>query len=264
MDGGGLKHDLLDFVDLYKKYYDIYVVGGNVTTHVDDHWPSGARDTTEFPNVALQFDVSLREHLKAFCAMDGVGWTDYDGQNEASELGASGSRLRTYRKMYEKFGLIYREEDKINLSRLGQQIAALESDLDAQKEAVLNKLRITATDILSRYQLRNPVEDYGLPKSCDVLPSIVIWKAMMMLDGKLHYEEINRVILRVMRMADLDEAIETIRAARDQHGNYSGISASVLDDALGASVHTEQVPARIAPWFSFVGWGGLIIEQNVD
>lgn len=263
-DDEGLKHDLLDFVVLYKKYYDVYVGGGNVTTHVDDHWPSGARDTTEFPNVALQIDVSLREHLKAFCAMDGVGWTDYDGQNEASGLGASGSRLRTYRKMYEKFGLIYREEDKINLSRLGQQIAALESDLDAQKEAVLNKLRITAIDILSRYQLRNPVEDYGLPRSCDVLPSIVIWKAMMMLDGKLHYEEMNRVILRVMRMADLDEAIETIRTARDQYGNYSGISASVLDGALGATVHTEQVPARIAPWFSFVGWGGLIIEQNVD
>ncbi|MGE5417509.1 MAG: MrcB family domain-containing protein [Acidobacteriota bacterium] len=259
-----LKHDLLDFVDLYKKYYDVYVGDGNVATHVDDHWPSGARDTTEFPSVALQFDVSLREHLKAFCAMDGVGWTDYEGQNEASGLGTSGSRLRTYRKMYEKFGLIYREEDKIHLSRLGRQIAALETDLDAQKEAILNKLRITAIDILSRYQLRNPAEDYGLLESCDVLPSIVIWKAMMMLDKKLHYEEMNRVILRVMRMAELDEAIETIKTARDQYGNYSGTSASVLDDALGAPVHTEQAPARIAPWFSFVGWGGLIIEQNVD
>ncbi|PYG86696.1 dynein-related subfamily AAA family protein [Ruminiclostridium sufflavum DSM 19573] len=264
LDDEGLKHDLLDFVDLYKKYYDVYVRGGNVTTYVDEHWPSGARDTTEFPNVALQFDVSLREHLKAFCAMNGVGWTDYDGQNKASGLDASGSRLRTYRKMYEKFGLIYREEDKIYLSRLGHQIAALESDLDAQKETVLNKLRITAIHILSRYQLRNPVEDYNLPENCDVLPSIVIWKAMMMLDRKLHYEEMNRVILRVMRMTDLDEAIETIKTARDQYGNYTGISSSVLDNALGESVHTEQVPARIAPWFSFVGWGGLIIEQNID
>lgn len=29
-------------------------------------------------------------------------------------------------------------------------------------------------------------------------------------------------------------------------------------------MHTNQAQARIAPWFSFLGWGGLIIEQVVD
>jgi len=76
--------------------------------------------------------------------------------------------------------------------------------------------------------------------------------------------EINRVLLRVMRMADLDEAICIIREARIKYGNYSGLSADALDDILGLPVHADQVPARIAPWFSFAGWGGLIIEQNVD
>ncbi len=229
-----------------------------------DHWPSGIRDTTEFPKVSLQIDVSLREHLDAFCKMDGVGWTDYAAQNEASGLGTSGSRLRTYRKMYEKFGLIYREGDTIRLSRLGHQIAGLESDLNEQKENTLNQLRITAIDILSRYQLQNPVDKDSLPADCDVLPNIVIWKAMLLLDGKLHYEEMNRVILRVMHMADLDEAIERIRIARAHYGNYSGVAGNVLDDALGLPVHVEQVSARIAPWFSFAGWGGLIIERNAD
>lgn len=233
-------------------------------TQINNHWPSGIRDTTEFPRVSLQFDVSLREHLKAFCKMDGVGWTDYPAQNEVGELNASGSRLRTYRKMYEKFGLIYKKEDTLYLSRLGHQIASLESDLDAQKEKILNQLRMTAIDILSRYQLQNPVDNDNLPADCDVLPGIVIWKAMSLLDGKLHYEEMNRVILRVMRMADLDEAVERIRIAREQCGNYSGIESDTLDNMLGLPVHIDQVSARIAPWFSFVGWGGLIIEQSPD
>lgn len=230
----------------------------------NNHWPSGARDTTEFPKVSISFDTSLREHLEAFCKMDGVGWTDYNAQNEASGLTTSGSRLRTYRKMYEKFGLIYRDNDILRLSRLGKQMKSLTGNLEKKKEEVLNQLRTTAIDILSRYQLKNPQEKEQLPDDCDVLPCIVIWKTMITLDGKMHPEEINRVLLRVMRMADLDEAICIIREARIKYGNYSGLSADALDDILGLPVHADQVPARIAPWFSFAGWGGLIIEQNVD
>lgn len=229
-----------------------------------NHWPSGARDTTEFPKVALHFDVTLREHLDAFCKMDGLGWTDYDAQRDSSGLDASGSRLRTYRKMYEKFGLIYKENDTLKLSRLGQQIASLNTDLEVQKDIILNHLRVTAIDILSRYQLRNPSENYALPEDCDILPSIVIWKAMVELDGKLHPEEINRVILRVMRMNEIDAAVERIRQARTCCNNYASTSSQELDSILGEPVHVDQAPARIAPWFSFIGWGGLIIEQNVD
>lgn len=231
---------------------------------VNDHWPSGIRDTTEFPKVSLQFDVSLREHLDAFCKMDGVGWNDYTAQRDMGLQSVADQRCRAYRKMYEKMGLIYRKGNSICLSRLGHQIATLKSDLDTQKKNILNQLRITAIDILSRYQLQNPVDKDNLPVDCDVLPNIAIWKAMLLLDKKLHYEEMNRVILRVMHMSDLDEAIERIRLARDQYGNYSSVPADILDSALGLPVHTDQVSARIAPWFSFAGWGGLIIEQSSD
>lgn len=91
-----------------------------------NHWPSGMRDTTEFPKVNINIDVLLREHLKAFVKMDHIGWTNYDAMNEAGGIDMSGSRLRTYRKMYEKFGLIYCEDSKIKLSRLGHQMALLE------------------------------------------------------------------------------------------------------------------------------------------
>jgi len=33
---------------------------------------------------------------------------------------------------------------------------------------------------------------------------------------------------------------------------------------LGRAVHREQVPARIAPWFSLAGWGGLFIDRESD
>ncbi|EXG84527.1 GTPase subunit of restriction endonuclease [Clostridium sp. ASBs410] len=229
-----------------------------------NQWPSGIRDTTEFPSIDLRFDVSLREHLKAFCKMDGVGWNAYDEQNAAGKLSVSNSRLRTFRKLYEKLGLIYKENDKICLSRLGKQILTLEDDLNTQKGIILNRLRETAIDILSRYQLRNPVDEPDLDVACDVLPCICIWNVMLSLDKKINYEEMNRVILRIMKMSDLDAAIKKIRDARNKYGTYTGIAAETLDEVLGAPVHTDQPTARIAPWFSFAGWGGLIIEQQAD
>ena len=232
---------------------------------VYNHWPSGARDTTEFPNVTISMDADLRDHLAAFLKMDGVGWTDYDAMNTVSGGERSGSRLRTYRKMYEKFGLIMRKDDKLRLSRLGHQMASLNGDLEAQKEVVLDRIRETAIDILSRYQLRNPVDKDDLPLYCDVLPAICMWKAMRELNNHLHPEEVNRVLLRVMRMSDLDAAISKIKSARERFGlNYSNQTEGDLVEALGAPVHTDQVQARIAPWFSFLGWGGLIISQSVD
>lgn len=236
-------------------------------TTILEHWPSGARDTTEFPKVSVNIDASMRDHLKAFTRMDGVIWTDYDKMititREVSGTEKSQQRLRTYRKMYEKFGLIYQSEDKIRLSRLGKQMESLESDLEKNKELVLDRLRKTAIDILSRYQLRNPVDADPLPDTCDVLPAIVIWKAMRELDNKLHPEEINRVLMYVMRMDELDAAIEKIKSDREKYLKYYGEDYD-LGEILGEPVHTEQVQARIAPWFSFIGWGGLIIEQNVD
>ena len=260
--------DLMDFLALYEQYYDKNHGSGD--SDMNDHkvfnyWPSGARDTTEFPKINLNFDVSLRDHLEGFLQLDGQGWTDYDGQNEASQLNKTGQRLRTYRKMYEKLGVLYKDsDDKIRLSRLGLQMKNLETDLDNQKNLILDNVRSTAVDILSRYQLRNPVEDYALPEDCDVMPSIVIWKAMRELDNKLNFEEMNRVILRIMRMTDLDNAIEKIKSARVICPDYSTASEDKLTELLGDPVHTDQVQARIAPWFSFIGWGGLIIEQNVS
>ncbi len=222
-------------------------------------WPSGARDTTEFPNIDIQIGVSFREHLAAFCKMDGQGWNDYEGQRATGAIAGADTRLRTYRKLYEKQGLLYRDNGQIRLSRLGRQLASHRG-----KEETLNRLRETAIGVLSKYQLRNPVDEPSLPESCDVLPCLCIWKAMRQLNNKIHHEEMNRVVLHVMRMGDLDAAIAKIAAARAACGNYAGCTPETLDAILGEQALTDQPTARIAPWFSFAGWGGLIIGQQAD
>ena len=227
-------------------------------------WPSGIRDTTEFPKVNITIDTSFREHLAAFLKLDGIGWNDYDAQREINDQTVANSRMRTNRKMYERMGVIYRDDDKIRLSHLGLQMKNLESDLAEAKERILSHIRLTAIDILSRYQLRNPVDGPELPASCDVLPCVCIWKAMRALDNKISYEEMNRVILHIMEMNQLDEAIQIIQNARSRYDTYSVLDEATLNSVLGNPVHTDQPTARIAPWFSFAGWGGLVIKQNVD
>lgn len=85
----------------------------------DDYssWPSGARDTTEFPKIEINLGVSFREHLGAFLKLEGMGWNDYDAQKLTSGLDVADSRMRTNRKMYERMGLIYRDNEKVRLSQ---------------------------------------------------------------------------------------------------------------------------------------------------
>lgn len=105
-----------------------------------ENWPSGGRDTTEFPAIDISIDVAMREHLQAFCDLDGIAWDNYDLQGKTSGLSVTSSRLRTYRKMYERLGLIYRDEDKIRLSKLGREMRDLQSTLEAMKDELLRSI----------------------------------------------------------------------------------------------------------------------------
>lgn len=229
-------------------------------------WESGSRDTTQFPELEVNIEGELRTHLDGFSQLDGVGLTDYETQKADSGLSVSDQRLRTYRKMYEQLGLLYPKNNKIALSRLGFQFKNLKSTIIEKRDELFDNLARSAIDILSRYQFKNPVDDphNALPADFDVFPFVAIWMAMMELGGKLHPQEMNRVLLNVEKMADLQAATQKIAAARSVIGNYSGASAADLERHLGAEVVTDQPTARMASWFSNAGWGGLIIERNVD
>jgi hypothetical protein len=225
-------------------------------------WPSGNRDTTEFPTVDIAIAPNLRTHLDAFTKLDGVNWTGYDDQRSESGLTVEDSRLRTYRKMYEQLGLIYQKNGSIALSTLGHRIASIGKSLVDKKTELLEEAARDAVEILSRYQFKNPVDDRSdeLPADYDVFPFWAIWKAMSELDGKLHHEELNRVLMRVEHMTDLSGAIEKISLARSAIGDYKSADESTLTHHLGERVETNQPSARMASWFSIAGWGGLIID----
>lgn len=228
-----------------------------------DRWPTGTRDTTAFPNIDLSVEPSLRDHLAAFLALDGIPEGDYDQQRDVSGYDVSEQRLRTYRKFYERLGLIYRDEGTIQLSTLGRTIANLESSVDAKLQSLLSDARLLAIDILSRYQFSNPAEDTSdHPPDFDVLPFLATWNAMRQLDDKLHYEELGRVLMRVMRMRDLDHAVQKISHARTTIQDYSTASEEELEALLGATVFENQPEARAASWYSLAGWGGLVIDSR--
>lgn len=225
-------------------------------------WPTGLRDTTEFPEFGVEIGGELRPHLKGFLSLDGLGWQDYESQKAASGLDVEDSRMRTYRKMYEQLGMVYRKGDQIALSRLGHQLAELKFSVDQGREKVAR----AAVDILSRYQFKNPVDDPNgeLPDDFDIFPFVAIWQVMLEADGKLHPQELNRVLLKTAHMADVPAAIQRILTARSTITDYSAADPALLGKALGSEVVTDQPAARMAAWFSAAGWGGLVIERKVD
>ena len=232
-------------------------------------WPSGDRDVTEWPEVSIQVEPILREHLEDFTKIDGLGWNDYSAMDSVTGQTRTPQRWRSYRKMYERLGMIRNREGNISLTQFGKGLSDLGSSISHERDRILESLALRGCRILLRYAFKNPIEDgpefISLPTDCDMRPYFAIWKSMNCLDGKLHYQELNRVLLHVMRMSDLDVAIQKIENARlGVDGNYKDKTTAQLDAILGAEVNSDQPSARMAAWFSLAGWGGLIIDRNAD
>ncbi len=220
------------------------------------------RDTTEFPRVDVSVDVAFREHLKGIISIPkGVGSTDYDEIKKYAFQGASDQRIRTYRKLYERLGLLYIKDNCFVPSKLGVELTSLESDIQGRVSSRILELSSLIVKILAKYQYNNPLDNRtDEPK---VHPYFILWKAMRALDNKIHYEEVNRVLLSVDEDSQIDIAISKIRVARGVlQGDYSDSSA--LQTELGSPVITDQPSARIAPLFSIAGWGGMLIEIKGD
>ena len=215
-----------------------------------DTWPIGTRDTTEFPKLS-PIKVQYRDHLEKILQLNGKDWNDIGGFGTPS-------RFRSYRKMYERLGIICKNGDKLVSTWLGEKVAKLEQGLLGAQQAYLDQMRNEIIAILSRYQFKNPSDrdSVNFPDDFDIQPCLCFWKMMLALDNRINYQEVNRVVLRIMHMADIDAAIEKIKAARA--ALVANPSAS-LDTILGIPVVSDQPTARIAGLFSQVGWGDLLI-----
>jgi hypothetical protein len=232
-------------------------------------WPSGDRDTTEWPKVSVDIAATFRPHLENFISIDGVEWSDYDGMDSLSGHEQTPQRWRSYRKMYERLGLIRKSGGQMVLTTFGKDVASIEEKVRVQKDSILENFANRAVNTLLRYQFKNPSDDSpdfrALPDDCDMRPYYAIWKCMHYLDGKLHFEELNRVLLKVLHLKEVDVAIEKIKSARAAcKGDYSDDKTHNYDSLLGTQVFTDQPSARMGSWFSLAGWGGLIIENSAD
>jgi len=228
-------------------------------------WPMTDRDTTEFPKFEVNIDSELRSHLKDILSIpSGTNSTDYDEIKKYSFSGKSDQRIRTYRKLYERLGLVFVHDNKIEHSKLSSDISGLENSIKSFAESKLQDISLLVTKILSKYQYDNPLEKSGKKDSKPkVHPYFLLWKVMRFLDNKIHFEEINRVLIKLESDEQVDDAIKKIAEARKQiKGNYR--DNTLLDSELGTAVITDQTSARIAPLFSIAGWGGLLIERNQD
>ena len=230
------------------------------------NWPMGDRDTTEFPEVSVNFDINLREHLEDILSIpDGVDANDYSEIRKTSFEGKANQRVRTYRKLYERLGVVYRRDGKIYRSKLGMRLSSLEKELNKAAKNEIKEISDIIVKVLKKYQYVNPLDaatgSYSaLPK---VHPYFLLWKVMQGLDGKIHHQEINRVLLKLTINGEANAAIKKIKNAREVLSeNFS--DSDLLTQLLGEPVITNQPSARIAPLFSLAGWGGLLINRDAD
>jgi len=238
-------------------------------------WPSTTRDTVKWPDIHDDGSLSSSTtHLPMFlqAAKNNV---DRNGYNKIEKLCSekwegSEQRIRTFRKMYERLGVICQIKQQLRLTAFGNQLYSFFFSRGTKAEKVKQEKELAnrAFSILCRYQFDNPTERFGddVEKSIgDIRPFRTILQASNSLDGKLHYEEINRVILNIKKSEDLAKAVEKIASARQvTGGKYTESPGVNIEKILGKESITDQPSARIASWFSLSGWGGLLISSESD
>lgn len=175
----------------------------------------------------------------------------------------SENRLETWKKLFQDLGLVWVDEGTLQVTRFGQVFAEAGANLSNQIDAERLRIAQAAATVLGKQQLRNPTtrnRDY--PDDCDILPYRVIWQTMKRL-GSLHWEEFHRVILRVMRTEDLEDALSKIERAR-QNSDYDPQNQTAVEKYLGKPVYDDgdQAARRMTPWFSAAGFGGLLIDRE--
>lgn len=244
-------------------------------------WSVAQHDT--IPQVDLWLNpLDTHTYLFAFLDADGEGYSPpYDPVREsvrklladvasrerkgqAPSADVRDQRIRTWKSVFESFGLLtVDEESRIRLSPLGRVIKSVYGQVNERIEGANDHIAKLAVNVLNRQTLRNPLDEGGYPEDSDLRPFRLIWKAMRRLDDKLHWEEMNRVLMKVLYEREAGEAIEHIKAIRRQAGlDYSTESLQALGTA--AVDDGSETKRRITPWFSRAGFGGLLITPIDD
>ncbi|MFL9895633.1 McrB family protein [Paraburkholderia sp. RL17-381-BIF-C] len=177
------------------------------------------------------------------------------------------SRLRTWKPLFERAGLLTVNKDAIlQVSPFGRAVRDLFDDLANRIAGANEHLSQWAITVLGRYPLLNPLEgnDGAYPADSDLLPFRAIWQAARKLDNCLHWQELNRGLMLVYYQGEVDGVIDRIRDARTAGG------AEYFKDPtpwLGTAVAVDdgnQTRRRVTPWLSRASFGGLLAEDSEE
>lgn len=175
------------------------------------------------------------------------------------------SRLRTWKSNFENAGFLYVDEttNQIRLTPLGRAVRRVFTELNERIEGANDRLAQIGVELLSRNLLQNPIEAGNYPADSDLHPYRFVWRAMRELDDRLHWEEMNRVVMWVNYQRQEDDAIRRIREARRQcDGIYTAQTVQLLGEPAVEEDH--ETKRRITPWFTRAGFGGLLITADDD
>lgn len=218
------------------------------------HWGWAARDVApDFAPGAIPRDP-VGQVLMGLQDIDGEEWKPpYENllramgvrkKKVAPELQAqAGSRLRTYLVYLRSLGLVYVDkEQRIRVTPTGRRLGrAIETSMHAATKAgearLAKQRRDMARAVLpftARHLLDSPLKESGAeyPPNTDIRPYWAILKAACELDGKIHWQEVARVLVTVFTEDDLPQAIATIRSARAS-ATYDPAQDSSAEKHLG-------------------------------
>jgi MoxR-like ATPase len=231
-----------------------------------DRWQAPDRDS---PTIAtFEARVELSTQLNAIMQAEGRAGTKEDVVRDAS--GVTVSRPRRWHKMFERMGLLYQDANgNTQLTELG---VILRAEKDSASRDFRRRIAASAITVLRKYQLQNPADTSGTdsyPPGTDLHPYWAIWKAAVELGGTLHWDELNREMMWVLRHTDLDAAIARIRQARTEPGydpTEGGAVTRLGDRAYDQTETTDdrdpsgQVrDQKTTPWFKRAGFGEILL-----
>jgi 5-methylcytosine-specific restriction enzyme B len=236
-------------------------------------WQAPDRDSPAGEAINLEFQLFISDEsnttLNTLLQLDGVN--AYDEDVVAERTGVKISRPRRWGKFFERMGIMYREGQISRLTSFGKALSNISQHQQSEFRKTLAEWVIK---VLRRYQLKNPADETGgrYPDDCDVFPYWAIWKAADILDGRLHWDELNRELMRVLRMDELDARIDRIRIARAAPGYDPAAGGSAeypldarcyeeLDPPAGKTADGQVRDHYATPWLKKAGFGGLLLKM---
>src|ERR1022692_953864 len=160
-------------------------------------WPAPDRDSPQLGTFAGRF--SPDEKIGALLQMEG-----HQGRSEEDVRRITGldlKRPRRWHKIFERMGIFYPGEGNTRLARLGRLLRDA-----AYPEGLRRMVTREVLEVLRRYQFDNPVER-ALPEGCTVHPYWIVLRAASLLDWKIHWDEVNRELMRIIRDPEVGDVV---------------------------------------------------------